>query len=207
MMVRGGVEAGRQVALRADGVALSAPPTTVRVVAIGADHAGALHATLREGSPFEDLALDLAIGVVFAAHQQQRRVGVEEARAGQRVGHDRACAGMAWGAGLDLRRRRLAGRAVPVGDAARVARHEAPGAAGGIAQRHRQPTMRDIGARPRLCPGHVRGTSAVAGFAADADLGPGGVVAVACRVIAALQPGRMAGRAHEVPILVAAGPV
>jgi hypothetical protein len=42
----------------------------MRVVAISADHTGTKHARLREGSPFENLALNLAVRVVFTAFQQ-----------------------------------------------------------------------------------------------------------------------------------------
>ena len=128
VVVLGGVEALRQVALRADGIALGAQALAVRVVAIGADHAGALHAALAEAAPFEDLAEDLAVGVVEAGVEQGRRVGVEETRTGQRVGGDRAGAGVAGGADLGLRLG-LPRRTFPMGDAARVVLGETPGAA------------------------------------------------------------------------------
>ena len=66
----------------------------MRLVAIRADHAGALHPALREAAPFEDLALDLAIRMVFAARQKQRRMGVQEALPGQRIGGARQAEGI-----------------------------------------------------------------------------------------------------------------
>jgi hypothetical protein len=47
----------------------------------------------------------------------------------------------------------------------------------------------------------------VAGLAADADLGPGGGEAVRRGVVILAHAGRMALRAHEIPILVQLGPV
>jgi len=179
----------------------------MRLVAIGADDPRALHAALREAAPFEDFALHLAIGVILAACQQQRGVGVEEARAGQGIGHQWTRAGMAGRAGSHTGCGGLAWRPFPRRDAARIARSEAPGAAGAVAERHLQPEIRHLRQRAGARPGDMPGATAVAGFAADRDLGPARVVAVPSRLIAAHQPGRMAGRAHEIPPLVAPGPV
>jgi hypothetical protein len=142
MMLRH-IEARGQVALRADGIALRAQATAVRVMAVGADDTGALHAALREGSPFEDLALDLAIRMIVARRQQHRRVSAEEARAGQRAGHDRAGAGMAGCAHLDLRGGHLARRTVPARNAPAARHRPAP-----------RPAPRSY--RPRRSRGRIR---------------------------------------------------
>src|SRR5262249_51418557 len=47
----------------------------------------------------------------------------------------------------------------------------------------------------------------VAGLAADADLGPGGGEAVVRGVVVLAHPGRVALRAHEIPVLVQLGPM
>jgi hypothetical protein len=80
VMMRGNIEACGEVALRADHVALRPQRATMRLVAIGTDHARLAHARLRERAPLEDLAPDLAVGMVLPALEQQRRVGVEEPR-------------------------------------------------------------------------------------------------------------------------------
>src|SRR4051794_11626458 len=110
---------------------------------------------------------------------------------------------MAGGTGLDLRRRSLAGWPVPLRYASGVSLDEAPAAARAVAQDDLEPLARVfVSPCAGLCPGHVRGAAAMAALAADADLGPGRVVAVVRRIVAALQAGGMAGRAHEIPGLV-----
>lgn len=79
------IKACRQMALCADRIAFGAQRTAMRVMAISANHAGALHAALHEGSPFEYLTLNLAIGVILALLQQQRRMSVQKALPRQRV--------------------------------------------------------------------------------------------------------------------------
>ena len=73
------IKACRQVALRANRIAFCAQRAAVRFVAIGADYAGALHPALREGTPLKHLALNLAIGVIFALLEQHGCMGVQKA--------------------------------------------------------------------------------------------------------------------------------
>jgi hypothetical protein len=75
----------------------------MRVVTIGADHAGMKHARLREGPPFEYFALNLAVSMVFTALHQQRRVCIKEAASRYRISNQRPGARMAWRAGFNLR--------------------------------------------------------------------------------------------------------
>src|SRR5262249_23090547 len=58
----------------------------------------------------------------------------------------------------------------------------------------------------RAGEGDVPRAGAVTGLTAHVDLGPRGRVVVGARVVALLQLGRVAGRAHRVPALIAAGP-
>src|SRR5262249_34148205 len=60
-----------------------------------------------------------------------------------------------------------------------------------------------LGARP----GDVSGALAMAGLAADADLGPGAGEAIIRRVVILARAGRVALRTHEIPVLVQLGPM
>ena len=124
------------MALRADRVAFCAQRTAMRVMAIGADHAGALHAALREGSPLKYFALNLTIGVIFALLEQHGCMGVQKALAWQRVRDQRARSGMAGCAGFDLSGSGLPRRPIPMRDATRVILGKAPGSTRRIAEPH-----------------------------------------------------------------------
>src|SRR5208282_6346724 len=56
-------------------------------------------------------------------------------------------------------------------------------------------------------PGHMRGTLSVAGFAADADLGPFRGERVFRRVVILAHAGRVTFGAHEIPVLVELRPM
>ena len=128
------IKACRQVALRADRIAFCAQRAAMRVVAIGADHAGALHAALREGSPLKHLALNLAIGVIFALLEQHGCMRVQKALSRQWVCDQRARSGMARRTAFHLSSGGLPRRPIPTRDATRIILGEAPGAAGSIAK-------------------------------------------------------------------------
>ena len=108
----------------------------MRFVAIGADHAGALHPALREGTPLKHLALNLAIGVIFALLEQHGCMRVQKALAWQRVRDQRARSGMAGCSGFDLSGSGLPRRPIPMRDATRVILGKAPGSTGSIAEPH-----------------------------------------------------------------------
>ena len=161
----------------------------MRVVAIGADHAGTKHARLREGSPFENLTLNLAVSVVFTTLQQQRRMGIKEATARKRVSDQRAGARMAWGAGFHLCCSGLPWWPNPLRDAARVILGETPGTTRTIAQPDGKAAMWVLMARAALCPGDMCSPRAMAAFATNVDFRPCCFIMIICCVIAALQPG------------------
>ena len=106
----------------------------MRVMAIGADHAGALHAALREGSPLKYFALNLAIGVIFALLEQHWCMRIQKALAWQRVRDQRARSGMAGRAAFHLSSGGLPRRPIPMRDATRIILGEAPGSTGRIAK-------------------------------------------------------------------------
>ena len=81
-----------QVALAADGVALGAQLQAVRLVAVGAGHAGRVHPALQERAVDEHLAVDLAVGVV-EGRVEQRWAGSRRAAAGRSRGRRPAASG------------------------------------------------------------------------------------------------------------------
>ena len=66
------IEHRLRMTLGAQSIALGAQRGAMRLVAIDAGHARAMHAALLEGAPFEDLVLDLAIGEIEPRLQQLR---------------------------------------------------------------------------------------------------------------------------------------
>ena len=121
-----------QMALAADRVALGAQLQAVRLVAVGAGHPGRVHPALQERAVVEDLAVDLAVGVVEARVEQRGPVAVEQRLADRVPVAERRAAGMAGRADLRLgagRQRRHA-----LGDARAL--RELPLALAAIVQQH-----------------------------------------------------------------------
>jgi hypothetical protein len=64
-------------------------------------------------------------------------------------------------------------------------------------------------------PAHLRhfgpldmgGARTVTSFAADADLGPGGMVGVGCEIVVFLEVGGVAFGTHAIPVLALPGPI
>ncbi len=167
---------------RAQRIALGADAESVRIVAVAAAHALAVHPALDEGAVHVDLGLDLTVGVIQVFAQQLRLEVVQKRTTDSWLGAHRVAAGVAARAGLDL--------------PARVAPREL----------HRQAVV----GRTRLgagCPRQVRAGRPVAGLAAHVDLGPGRAVRVRLDVVALAQIGGVTLGAHAVPALVASGPV
>ena len=81
MMMFRDIEFRRQVALRAEPIALLAERQTVRLMAIGAGDAGMIHAALDERAIFEHFAIDLPIGMIEAGLDQCGQIGIEKRRA------------------------------------------------------------------------------------------------------------------------------
>ena len=78
MMMLRDIEFCRQMALRAEPIALRAERQTMRLMAIGAGDAGLIHAALDERTIFEHFAIDLPIGMIEAGLKQGRQIGIEE---------------------------------------------------------------------------------------------------------------------------------
>ena len=157
----------------------------VHVVAVAAAHVALVHLALRERAVNVDLVEDLAVGEVQALVEQARQEGVHEGAAVVVEIAHRGAPRVARRAQLDVLARAQAG--------------------GGL----HQPEIggrrtRDVG---DLGPLDVQRTRSVAGFAADVDVRPGGRVAVGLRIVVLVEVGRVALRAHAVPVLRRVGPV
>ena len=102
MMMLRDIEFRRQMALRAEPIALLAERQTVRLMAIGAGDSGMIHAALDERAIFERLAVDLPIDMIEAGLEQRGQVGIEEIHACGRIFCDHLAARMATGAYVEL---------------------------------------------------------------------------------------------------------
>ena len=181
-----GLEAGVRclpMAADAERVAVRFHAGGVGIVAVGAAHAGALHLALQERAVNIDLVLDLAVREVELLAQERRPEVVQERRAVFIVLGDRRAPRVAPGAGLDLPSGRVF---FETDDQARVG-------------------VFGLLAGPR--PGDVPRAGAVAGLAADVDLGPARRVAFAFEIIALAIAGRVAFAAAAVPVVQPSGPV
>ena len=144
-----------------------------------------MHLRLQERSAFEHLVQDLAIGMVQAGAQQRQGVAVMIGRAGHRVAIlQRLAAGMAGHAGAKLGgfKRQISGQAERC-------------------QSFCQRQVRGLG------PGDMRGTGAMAGFAAHTDFCKLRTVGSCCGVIIPGVPRGVAFGATPFPAFVGAGPV
>ena len=81
----------------------------VRVVAVGAGDAGAVHAALQERAVFEHLAVDLAVGVIKAGLEQRRAGRQSRNLPARRIVVERPCAARGRGRRHRVRRRPAAG--------------------------------------------------------------------------------------------------
>ena len=136
MVVLRAVEPGGEVALRAHGIARGAQPEPVRLVAVGARHAGLEHAALEERPVLVDLAQDLAVGVVEARVEQRPACGCRgrAGRTGRGPRWGAAARGSARrrpprppdGAGRSTRRCRAAGPSPPSCPSPRSSRTDRP---------------------------------------------------------------------------------
>ena len=200
----------RRVALRADLRARRAQLRAVRLVAVAAGHAGCEHPALLERAVIVDLVAHLAVGGIEPARQRRHHVGVGQRPPRDPGFRDFATPRMAAAAGLDLlarRRRREVARGVA------GLRVDRPGDAASLVEPREKPHagIVGLGGRPpsptRMRPVHVARALAVAGLAADADLGEVRREAVLRRVVVLAHAGRMALGAHEVPVLIELRPV
>src|SRR5262249_27401062 len=166
----------RRVTLHADAVAGRAQRRRVRLVAVAAGDAGREHLALLERAVIVDLVLHLAIGVIEPAREGRDQMRVRKPPPGNPVLGELAATRMAKSAGLDLlaqqRRGEVAG-GVPrlwiasPDDIAPFVETNQQTLRRMLTLTERPPAL--LGARP----GDVSGALAMAGLAADADLGPG----------------------------------
>ena len=109
MMMRRHVEFFRQMALRAERIALGPQLRAVRVMTVRAGDPGGMHAALQERAVFVDLAVDLPVSVIKAGFEQRRQIAVEEGLTGHRALGDHLASRVTGRAGLELGRRQLLG--------------------------------------------------------------------------------------------------
>src|SRR5262249_55865594 len=184
-----------RVPLHAEAVAGRAHRGRVRLVAVAAGDAGREHLALLERAVIVDLVLHLAIGVIEPAREGRDQMGVRKPPPGNPVFGELAATRMAKSAGLDLlahqRRGEVAG-GVPrrwiasPDDIAPFVETNPQTLRRMLTLTERPPAL--LGARP----GDVSGALAMAGLAADADLGPGAGEAIIRRVVILAHAGRVA---------------
>src|SRR5262245_19015091 len=104
MVVRGRPIAIGRVALQAHRAAVRAERQAVRIVAVGARHAGLVHPALEEGAVLVDLVLDLAIDEVERLFEQGDAVALADRPTMDVFGAELASARVAARADLDLAR-------------------------------------------------------------------------------------------------------
>ena len=207
VMVRGGVEPGRQMAARAHRAGRRGRLEAVRVVAVAARHARPVHAGLQKRSVLVDLAEDLAIGVVELGVEQRRPVGIEQGATVDVAVVDQTAPRVAPRAALHLEPGGRGPR--PAGDSR--GRVHLPGGVAMIAkadgQAQRAIARQAARALRRSRPLDVTRAGPVARLAPDVELEPRGLVPVVGGPIVLEQIGGVAFRAHVVPRLVAPRPV
>src|SRR5262249_24231423 len=194
-----------RVALQADAVAGRAESRGGGLVAIAAGDAGREHLALLERAVIVDLVAHLTVGMIEPARARGGDVGVRQRAAGHPILGKCAAAGVTAAAGLDLLAHR-GGRGIAPSVAGRWV--DPPADTGPLIEGTDEPLPRVVvsaegpPALPRARPSDVARALPVTGLAADADLGPGGGEAIGCRVVVLAHAGRVALRAHEVPVLV-----
>jgi len=77
VVMRRRVEFCRQMALRTHGVTAGPQTKAMRLMAVRTGNTSAVHPALQEGTVFEYLPIDLAIGMVLAGFQQRWHIGVQ----------------------------------------------------------------------------------------------------------------------------------
>ena len=161
-----------------------------------------VHAALQERRPHIVLRLLLPVRIEQRRGQQRGKVVIEERSTGDVTFGDLRPPCMALRAHVDL----------PVADARRVAlrvaarRIDRPFRTVTLVERNGQSHAR-VGRRLVLRPRDVCGTRPVTAFASDGKVAPRGRVCAVRRVVLLAHVDRVAIRAHEVPVLLAPGPV
>ncbi len=184
-MMLGGVVVACPVALKAQAVAFLHAFDAVDVVAVAAAHIPRVHLALGERGVGIDLFQDLAVGEVQVLGEQAWQHGIQKIR---------------FDVGVIPQDR-------PAGMARRAQLHQFAGLQPGGADRKVEVFHRRPGHVRKLGPLHMPGSGAVAGFAADVDVRPGGLVRVGLDVVVLLEVGGMARGAHPVPVQGRVGPI
>src|SRR5262249_57024637 len=155
-----------------------------------------------------DLVAHLPVGMIEPARERRDDVGVRQRAAGHEILGNFAPPGVTASAGLHFLAHRggreiapsVAGRWIdPPNDAAPLIEGNEEAFPRVVVSVERPPAL--LGARP----GDVARALAVAGLAADADLGPGGGEAIGRGVVVLAHAGRVALRAPNVPVRFALG--
>ena len=95
MMMFRDIEFRRQMALRAEPIALFAERQTMRLMAIGTGDTCMIHTALDERAIFEHFAIDLTIGMIEARFEQCWQIGIEKRRACKGILCNHLAAGVA----------------------------------------------------------------------------------------------------------------
>ena len=200
----------RLVALGAEGVGGGMDLQRVGIVAIAATYSGVVHPALGERAVDIDLLLDLAVGMVERLFQDRGHVAVVEGAGsrGRGAALEEAAVGVAGSAGLDL----------DVGLQGSGAFGEAgfrigkPSPGDRFLEPDREAHVTRVAGRvpvfrEPLGPPGVLGSRPVAGLATHIHLRPLGCVGGGGGIEVFPEIGRVAVRAHVVPVEMQAGPV
>ena len=198
------------VALQTDAVTRRTKLGGVRLVTVAAGDAGREHPALLERAVVVDLVQHLPVGTVEPARERRDGMRVRERAARHPLLGKFAAARVTQAAGLDLLAHQ-GGRDV----AARVARVriDRPDDTVAFVEPDEEAFARIItlAERPpallRPGPADMPRPLSMTGLAAHADFREAGGKAVGCRIVILAHAGRMASRAHEIPVLVQPGPV
>ncbi len=208
--VRGrGIFAGG-VALQADAVTRRTKFCAVRLVTVAAGDAGREHPALLERAVVVDLVQHLAVGTVEPARDRRDDMGVREPPSRHPVLGKLAAARVTQAAGLDLFAHQGGREVSPRVTRARIDR---PDDIAALVEPNEQPFARVLAlaewppALLRAGPADVPRPLSMTRLAAHADFREARGEAVGRRVVILAHAGRVASRAHEIPVLIQPGPV
>ena len=174
----------------------------MRVVAVGAGHARAIHAALQERAVHVHLVENLPVREIEPVLEQRRHMGMGQRLTVLVVGRDDAATRVAAPARFGLKLR-LLGRFAEGGDPG--LRVHDPGRLAAVVEIDLEAVRGGFDARTRLL--YVGRARPVARLAAHADLRVGRVERMGGRVEAHIHVRRMALGTHVVPVLLRTGPV
>ena len=197
----------RCMALQADTLARGSKLCTMRLVAIAAGDARGKHPALLEWRiviGFLHIA-DLAVGMIGGAGERFDHMRLREPLTGQPFLVEAGAARVAQPAGLDLLAQRSRRGRASCRPALRIDR---PGDVVTLVEANQQSLALILALAERppalliVRPGGVTGALSVTGLASHADFREGRRKAIRFGVVVLAQAGRVALRAHEIPVLV-----